>query len=285
MKYLISSLFLMLTTCCLVAQNNTFPSSGNVGIGTTSPNSPLTVVGSQSSEQNVANITNASDQDFVIRLSAAGAAVKRTIIGPSTFGRFSLGINYNESLTIVNGGIVGVGTTNPIYGRFQVTQGSDASDQGIAILNSTGGRAMRIWTDANNSYIYSNGVGTSPLILNGGGNVGIGTKNPDQLLTVKGIIHASEVLIDLNVPGPDYVFEQSYKLPRLEEVKSYVESNKHLPEVPSAQEMEKNGVKAGEMNMILLKKVEELTLYLIEANKRINDQQKEIEYLKKSIQK
>jgi hypothetical protein len=99
------------------------------------------------------------------------------------------------------------------------------------------------------------------------GFVGIGTASPDQKLTVKGIVHAQEVRVDLSVPGPDYVFEKNYKLPTLEEIKSYIDQNKHLPEVPSAAEMEKNGVQLGEMNMLLLKKVEELTLYAIELKK------------------
>jgi hypothetical protein len=106
-------------------------------------------------------------------------------------------------------------------------------------------------------------------------------------LAIKGIVHSQEVKVDLNVPGPDYVFEKSYSLPTLEEVKSYIDQNKHLPEVPSAKEMVANGVNLGEMNMLLLKKIEELTLYTIEMNKKITElterdemQQKQIEKLK-----
>jgi hypothetical protein len=69
----------------------------------------------------------------------------------------------------------------------------------------------------------------------------------------------------------------------LEETKAYIDANKHLPEVPSAKEMEKNGVQLGEMNMLLLKKVEELTLHLIEQNKKLQAQQSEIELLKKQV--
>jgi hypothetical protein len=115
------------------------------------------------------------------------------------------------------------------------------------------------------------------------GNVGIGTTNPDALLAVKGDIHAQEVRVDLNVPGPDYVFEPSYDLKPLAEIESYIKENKHLPEVPSAKEMEKNGVQLGEMNMLLLKKVEELTLHLIKQQSMIEAQNKEIEKLKTQI--
>ena len=99
------------------------------------------------------------------------------------------------------------------------------------------------------------------------GSVGIGTTNPDSKLTVNGTIHSTEVKVDLNVPGPDYVFEEDYNLRSLEETEAYIKENKHLPEIPSAKEMEANGLELGEMNMLLLKKVEELTLYLIQSNK------------------
>jgi hypothetical protein len=109
--------------------------------------------------------------------------------------------------------------------------------------------------------------------------VGIGTTQTDAKLTVNGTVHTKEVKVDLNVPGPDYVFEKDYPLMSLEETKAYIDANKHLPEVPSAKEMEKNGVQLGEMNMLLLKKVEELTLYSIEQNQKLNYQQSLIQKL------
>ncbi len=94
--------------------------------------------------------------------------------------------------------------------------------------------------------------------------VGIGTITPDAKLTVKGNIHAEEVKVDLSVPGPDYVFKEGYDLKSLVEIKKYIQEHGHLPNIPSAQEMKENGIRLGEMNMKLLEKIEELTLYVLE---------------------
>ncbi|SEO97041.1 hypothetical protein SAMN05444671_3846 [Flavobacterium sp. CF108] len=115
------------------------------------------------------------------------------------------------------------------------------------------------------------------------GNVGIGTANPDEKLTVKGKIHTQEVRVDMLGPlVPDYVFENDYKIKTLEEVENYIKENKHLPEVPSAQEIEKNGLMLAEMNMTLLKKIEEMTLYMIEMKKENEEMKKDISILKQS---
>ncbi len=100
------------------------------------------------------------------------------------------------------------------------------------------------------------------------GNVGIGTDNLTEKLNVNGNIRARAVKVAVD-GWPDYVFEPSYKLPNLGTTEQYIKENKHLPEVPSAKEVETNGIELGQMNALLLKKVEELTLHLIEQNKRI----------------
>jgi hypothetical protein len=106
--------------------------------------------------------------------------------------------------------------------------------------------------------------------------VGIGTDVPKATLhvngntIVQGNIQTTEVQVCLN-PGscPDYVFEKDYRLQSLKEVEKYINQNKHLPEIPSAKEMESNGMNMKELNLSLLKKVEELTLHLIEQQKKI----------------
>ncbi|TRX48390.1 hypothetical protein FNH22_29170 [Fulvivirga sp. M361] len=115
--------------------------------------------------------------------------------------------------------------------------------------------------------------------ISSNGNIGIGTTNPDMKLTVKGSIHAEEVKIDLNVPAPDYVFKKGYNLRTLEELEEFIKKNNHLPEIPSAKDFEQNGVMQAEMDMGLLKKIEELTLYIIQQENKIKEQAEKIENL------
>lgn len=104
------------------------------------------------------------------------------------------------------------------------------------------------------------------------GNVGIGTNNPTHKLTVNGKIKATEIIVrrDNTEEWPDYVFSPDYTLTSLTDLEEYVTTNKHLPGIPTAQEIKDNGVELGEMNAMLLEKVEQLTLYIIEQQKQID---------------
>ncbi|MCF6405435.1 hypothetical protein L3C95_21195 [Chitinophaga filiformis] len=114
---------------------------------------------------------------------------------------------------------------------------------------------------------YFNGVGTNYF----GGNLGIGTRNTGtSKLAVEGTIAARRVKVTQATTWPDFVFDAEYKLPSLQEVEAYIKANKHLPDVPSAEEVAKDGQDVGEMNRILLQKVEELTLHVIEQEKELN---------------
>ncbi len=93
---------------------------------------------------------------------------------------------------------------------------------------------------------------------------------------------AESVKVKLQSDWPDYVFSSSYKKLSLPELESYIKANHHLPEIPTTKEAETNGMNLGEMNAKLLKKIEELTLYMIELKKEVGMQQAEIDALKKN---
>ncbi|SEK53251.1 hypothetical protein SAMN05421740_1025 [Parapedobacter koreensis] len=99
------------------------------------------------------------------------------------------------------------------------------------------------------------------------GNVGIGTTDPQAKLAVEGNILAKEVKVKTDIAVPDYVFGEDYQLSTLAEVEAYVKEHKHLPEIPSAADIKKDGLNLAEMNLLLLKKVEELTLHLLKERR------------------
>jgi hypothetical protein len=164
---------------------------------------------------------------------------------------------------------IGIGKTNPTQ-KLDVNGIVNASAFYVNGVPFEGGLGGSQWTTGTNSIYYNS-------------NVGIGTANPDAPLTVNGRIHAKEVVVDVNV-APDYVFEKDYTLRPIEEVKAYIDSNKHLPEVPAAKVMEANGVQLAEMSMLLLKKVEELTLYIIQQDESIKEQNESIKKLESKIE-
>jgi hypothetical protein len=136
-------------------------------------------------------------------------------------------------------------------------------------------RALQVATNSDYSevasaYVAGTWLTGSSTVFVINNNVGIGTPRPDAQLTVKGSIYAEAVRVFLNVPGPDYVFETNYPLMPLDTLRHYIDAKRHLPEIPDAATMKAEGVNQGEMTMLLLKKVEELTLYILEKEKRIS---------------
>lgn len=197
------------------------------------------------------------------------------------------------------GGNVGIGTQHPQYklvvdGEIHINRnypyvqlnsthwgGSGSFIQnGVTHAAMAGGEYLVIYNPPNKPINFRQG-GVNAVTIASTSNVGIGTLSPDEKLTVKGKIHAEEVIVDLSVPAPDYVFDKDYDLKSLEEVKAYIDEHSHLPDVPSGKQLEKDGVKVGEMEMILLRKIEELTIHMIETNKHIKDLQDKNERLER----
>ena len=159
-----------------------------------------------------------------------------------------------------------------------LTLGHQANDQLIVDNTSQkafgGGYFFRVHND-NATYQY-----VDAMIIDENGNIGIGTNLPQNKLEVVGKssfagnmkvdakIEAKEIKVTLT-PTADFVFEENYSLPKLKDVEEFIKENKHLPEVASAKVMEKEGVNVGEFQIKLLQKIEELTLYVIEQQKKI----------------
>ncbi len=203
---------------------------------------------------------------------------------------------FTEQMRIANNGNVGIGTTTPGYkldvaGDIQLNGrlGTGLSDA-FTYDNKTMGhyslgwfsdtwtnQGPTLWQSAWGGMKFFT-LGQPRLSINANGNVSIGTTDADPtgaLLTVNGKIHAKEVIIDMNAPMvPDYVFQPTYNLMPLNKVEQFVKTNNHLPEIPSAEEVQKKGLSMGEMQNKLLQKIEELTLYVIEQQKRIEQLEK-----------
>lgn len=257
--------------------------SGNVGIGTTNPAFSL---GSGLEIERLGPAT--------LRLQNTTDSKSMELRQTST--DFSL-FNVNGQNTILsqNGGNVGIGTTTPglkthINGitGFPATTGT--AQTGVLRLQGLSNNAVLDFgvNGVSGAYLQSTNQtalnANYPLFLNpNGGNVGIGTTDTKGYkFAVNGNVIATAVTVKLYADWPDYVFKKEYKLPTLTEVKNYIDKNQHLPDMPSEKEVAENGLNLGEMNKILTKKVEELTLYLIQQNKRIDDQQKQINQLIKA---
>ena len=272
--------------------SNIYYNAGGVGIGTTAP---LT-------QFDVKLATNQHIQ-FVTSVNGAYSGASGIVcINDANSAYTPLG--FYASNYYFGGGNVGIGTTNPLA-KFVVAGDYNNTGSGGIMLDAYPASPDQYSLRINPFVIGSGKVGyqfqtknvtggtTIPLTFDNAGNVGIGTSNPLNKLDVNGTIHSKQVNVDLT-GWPDYVFKPNYHLPSLADIKTYINKNHHLPDMPSEAEVAKNGLNLGEMNKLLTKKVEELTLYLIEKDKEIKEekalngrttqsQQHQIDELKKQV--
>ncbi|MGN6420026.1 MAG: hypothetical protein ACTHMC_21145 [Pseudobacter sp.] len=287
-------------------------STGRLGIGTIAPATLLDVNGTVTVNNSiVGDVSHA----YVLLSNAAGAKLnwgtgttQSAVVcgGPVTFQTNNL-----ERMRVNTNGNVGIGTSGPLA-KFHVIGSvrlesltndntktyvisSDADGNLFKREASTlGGSSGSSWSLTGSSISGTDKFGTTnnaalPIITNGiermritaSGRVGIGTDNPQSELAVNGDIYAKKVKVTA-AGWPDYVFADDYHLPTLAEVEAFIKKNKHLPAVPSEKEVKTNGVDLGDNQAILLKKIEELTLYAIEQQKQIEEMKKDIENMKKS---
>ena len=251
---------------------------GNVGIGTTTPEEALHVVGDVWVENAInsleAKLYFGHTESFVERTAAELALTssnrKLKLKARGTNSEIHFLTDDSERMLIDENGDVGIGTTNPAS-KIHVVQ---SNQNGIRLeraghdsydIRLAGSKGLRIFntTDGEYEMVFDNG------------DIGIGTDSPTEKLEVNGTIRTKEVKVEAS-PWPDYVFEPDYELRSLEETEAFVKEHRHLPEIPSASELEANGLPLGEMNRLLMKKIEELTLHQIELLKLINSQNERI---------
>jgi hypothetical protein len=253
--------------------------TGNVGIGINAPADKLNVVTAGGNY----GITH-----------TAGAVTVGTWIGTDAFfpGGW-IGTKSSHTLNLFTGGGVSrmtiypngniiVGDNSlPSVGRFSVRTPNNSDgishlgDGGNILATRMGGTSAGIGTfSPTNMRIFCNGI-SEIFIATGTGNVGIGTENYGTYkLAVNGNIRTKEVVVESG--WADYVFDKNYKLPSLGEVERFIQLNKHLPNIPSAAEIEKEGLQLGDTQKRMMEKIEELMLYVIELNKKIQKLEAEV---------
>lgn len=179
------------------------------------------------------------------------------------------------------GGNVGIGVSNPGV-RLHVNGGSDLTltSGGNIISGSLSGANLAMddneimaRNDSTAATLYLNNNGGNVILCSASGAVSIGTSDvaTGYILNVDGKAIAEEVRVQLSTSWPDYVFDESYKLPSLKDLETAVMKNKHLPGIPTAETMKKEGITLGAMQTKMMEKIEELTLYIIDLQKQIDE--------------
>jgi hypothetical protein len=287
----ILSLWLICITSSLFSQN--------VGIGTPTPLQKLHLKGiaridaaGVSSGDAVISMYSGStnDQSYINFYNSFSAVAPSAYFGYSAPSDYSMWANGSTIAYLKSEGL-GISNTTPLT-KLHITGGQDAgfgaTSNGYIMNGPVTGTNLVI--DNNELIVRSNGrqadlflqadSGNVVLCANEQGAVGIGviagTSIPAGfLLAVDGKIISEEIKVQLSGNWPDYVFDKKYNLLSFDELRKYIAINKHLPNIPAATEVQKNGIELGDMQKRMMEKIEELTLYVLELEKEIKEMKKQ----------
>jgi hypothetical protein len=233
----------------------------------------------------------------LIGTTTTGVAMVATSNGTGDIFRGMSGTN--EVFKITSEGKVGIGTNEPLA-FLELLKGPDTdSDETLfqistdymgnhlPVMRATGSQVFIGYfsggdkVEENLPTYYDLAVSGSVAI----GNPGAADKPfpTSYKLAVDGKVIAEEVTVQLSQEWPDYVFDEKYDRATLHQLENFIKKNQRLPEMPSANEVNKNGVNVGDMQAKLLQKIEELTLYMIDQNKEVAALRNENEALKKRV--
>ncbi|CAL1518595.1 hypothetical protein [Chitinophaga sp. MM2321] len=229
-------------------------------------------------------IVHVHAQDLQTVTTNGNKTTNRIVLGATDDGFSKLqvtgGVSINSGLTNTsNRPAIVNGTSNEIRGQSATSYYSDDGFLRLSAGGGTGGNTKSYIDlsgystipDMHRNIVFGT-FGTERVRINSAGNVGIGTPNPQSLLAVAGTITAQKVKVTLT-GWADCVFDSSYVLPSLSELEMHITHNKHLPDIPTEAEIVNEGLDMGEMQQKQMKKIEELTLYLIDQNKKLEKQQ------------
>ncbi|HLV61866.1 fibronectin type III domain-containing protein [Galbibacter sp.] len=261
----------------------------------------MDAAGNISLVSNTANVTTTTDTDTqapsaITDLTAGSTTSTTTLLSwsPSTdnVGVVDYELFQDASSIGLSGGATSFNVTNlaPETSYDFTVRAMDGSGNASAISNTVSVTTLEQPIGGATAYTTENA--NLPTIdwqsnnFVASGNVGVGTEvNPAYRLAVAGNIVAEEVRVALQGNWPDYVFENTYELPSLNEVEEHIKVHKHLINIPSAYQIQQQGIALGDMDAKLLRKIEELTLYAIAQEKQIQQLQNQNEKLKELVRR
>lgn len=252
--------------------------SGNTGLGTATPTEKLHLIGNVL--VNYINPTiqlqnSAVDKGF---MQLNGNDLRIGTNSSNINGKFVVRTAAGDQFFVDNAGYVGIGVAGAgAEARVHVGTGLGVSltSNGYMMLGNTA--SSNVVFDNNEIQARNNSNAVSLTLQRSGGSVRIGgTPVPSGYkLAIDGKVICEELKVKLASSGwPDYVFADNYKLSSLTEIEKFINLHKHLPNIPSAVEVEKNGIEVGDMQKKIIEKIEELTLYIIQLEKQVAELKK-----------